>query len=235
MRATSRRHTKKRETMKKETVILFDLDGTLIDSTEAILESFAQAFERFETTVPEPGAITAMIGEPLSVMFSKLGVHETQIDEYVAAYKAHYRRISREKTHLLPGAREAVELASSFARLGVVTTKTGRYAVELLEHLGLMPYFEVLIGSEDVIRHKPHPEPVLKALRLMDAEGDRAWMIGDTPMDIEAAFAAGIEPCGVCCGYADERELRRGCERVFPTALAAVTWLASKEEIESLL
>jgi phosphoglycolate phosphatase len=131
-------------------IILFDLDGTLIDSTEAILESFGVAFKTFEVDVPADDLIKAEIGHPLDHMFSTLGVEEEKVWDYVHAYKMHYRKISCAKTVLLPEAREAVELASRHATLGVVTTKTAKYSIELLEHMGLMSYFEVLIGREDV-------------------------------------------------------------------------------------
>jgi phosphoglycolate phosphatase len=204
------------------TTILFDLDGTLIDSTEAILESFAAAYGRFGETVPSEEAITAMIGEPLTAMFAKLGVEEAKVADFVAAYKDHYRRISRYKTRLLPDAREAVERAASFARLGVVTTKTGKYSIELLEHLGLMSFFDVLVGSEDVTRHKPHPEPVHKALEKMGASAEGAWLVGDTPMDVEAALAAGVKPFAVTCGYGDPKTLRKICAHIAPGPLKAV-------------
>ena len=173
-------------------VILFDLDGTLIDSTEAIVESFQRSYAELGGVYPGDEAVKALVGHPLPEMYRRYGVDEERVEEYVACYKRNYRQIHTLKTVLLPKAREAVELAASFARLGVVTTKTGKYSRELLEHFGVMEYFEVLIGSEDVIRHKPHPEPLFRALeRMRAAPSARCWMIGDTCMDMEAARAAG--------------------------------------------
>ena len=211
--------------------ILFDLDGTLIDSTEAILESFAAAYGAFGEPVPAETEIRRRIGEPLTQMFADMGVTRGTVAEHVAAYKEHYRKISCQKTVLLPGAREAVERASRFARLGVVTTKTGKYSIELLEHLGLMRFFEVLIGSEDVTHHKPHPEPVLKALQAMGLSRRDCWMVGDTPMDVEAARAAGVEPFAVTCGYSDEKRLRDLCENVAPNALLAVVEIEKRKSL----
>jgi phosphoglycolate phosphatase len=212
----------------RETVILFDLDGTLIDSTEAILESFAAAYAGCGGTVPPADAIVPLIGVPLGEMFLRLGVPAQEVARYVAAYKASYREISREKTVLLPGAREAVETAAAFARLGIVTTKTGRYSIELMEHFGLMNRFEVLIGSEDVSRHKPHPEPLLKALKAMGVSPEGAWMVGDTLMDVKAALAAGVEPFALTCGYGAERELAAECKHLAPDAKTAVVNIRSK-------
>ena len=206
-------------------VILFDLDGTLIDSTEAILESFNVAFETFDTPVPHEDLIKAEIGHPLDDMFETLGVEASYVDAHVKAYKMHYREISCAKTVLLPEAREAVELASQHAVLGVVTTKTAKYSIELLEHMGLMTYFDVLIGREDVVNPKPHPEPIFKALSQLPSDKKKYWMIGDTPMDILAAKAANIESVAVTCGYADETDLLEHTENLSETALEAVKFI----------
>lgn len=210
--------------MRKKT-ILFDLDGTLIDSTEAILESFHVAFKTFDSSIPHDDAIKAQIGHPLDRMFASLGISQEAVEKHVDAYKAHYRKISRQKTVLLPHAKEAVELASRHARLGVVTTKTAQYSKELLEHMDIMHYFEVLIGREDVIHPKPHPEPVLKALSKLECDKSKCWMIGDTPMDILAAKEAGIKAVAVHCGYADEDILSSVSEKVCENALKAVQFI----------
>ena len=206
-------------------IILFDLDGTLIDSTEAILESFDIAFKTFDSPVPDEELIKAEIGHPLDAMFATLGVEEDHVDAHVQAYKMHYRKISCAKTVLLPEAREAVELASQHAVLGVVTTKTAKYSIELLEHMGLMTYFDVLVGREDVEDPKPHPEPILKALSKLQSDKSIYWMIGDTPMDILAANAANINSVAVTCGYADEALLLKHTDNVSKTALEAVKFI----------
>lgn len=206
-------------------VILFDLDGTLIDSTEAILESFSVAFETFDSPVPHEDLIKAEIGHPLDDMFATLGVESSCVDAHVQAYKMHYRKISCAKTILLPEAREAVELASQHAVLGVVTTKTAKYSIELLEHMGLMRYFDVLIGREDVVNPKPHPEPIFKALSQLPSDKKKYWMIGDTPMDILAAKAAKINSVAVTCGYADETALLEHTDNLSHSAHEAVKFI----------
>jgi len=204
-------------------VILFDLDGTLIDSTEAILESFRESFSVLGGDCPGEEEIKALIGHPLEEMYRRLGAGEERTQEYVRTYKETYRRIHTEKTVLLPGAAEAIRHAACFARLGVVTTKTGRYSRELLEYFGVMHHFEVLIGSEDVKRHKPHPEPIRKALELMGGVPQRCWMIGDTCLDMRSAAAAGIGGIAVTCGYGSRGELAACTDKIEENVRDALT------------
>ena len=207
-------------------IILFDLDGTLIDSTEAILESFHKACEKLGFPSPKDEKIKRLIGYPLDYMFAHVGVSEEKVWDFVAAYKEHYRKISKQKTVLLPNAKEAVELAATFARLGIVTTKTGRYSRELMEHFGLLQYFEVLIGREDVEYPKPHPEPILNAIEAMHPSKDEdIYMVGDTKLDMECAKEAGVKAVGVLCGYGSKKELEAYGYPLFSDSFEAVKYL----------
>ena len=209
-------------------IILFDLDGTLIDSTEAILESFGVAFKKFNDELPDDELIKSQIGHPLDHMFLTLGVSENKVWDYVDAYKQHYRKISCAKTLLLPKAREAVILASKYATLGVVTTKTAKYSRELLEHMDLMVYFDVLIGREDVKNPKPHPEPIHKALLKLPTVTTEVWMIGDTCMDMLCARDANVGSVGVTCGYGDLESLLKCSDNIYQNTFDAVTFIAKK-------
>jgi phosphoglycolate phosphatase len=215
-------------------IILFDLDGTLIDSTEAILECFHKAFDFYNYPHPSDEAIKALIGHPLDVMFARLGVEEDKVWDFVTVYKENYREISTQKTSLLPHAREAVELAAQFAQLGIVTTKTGKYSQVLMEHFGLMDYFKILIGREHVKYPKPHAEPILKALEVFDnVDKKNTWMIGDTELDLIAADAAGVEGIGVLSGYGTKKELMKFTNVIFRDTYEAIKWLKSRDLSQS--
>jgi phosphoglycolate phosphatase len=210
-------------------VILFDLDGTLIDSTNAILDGFRYVFKKFNKKYPGDEKVKRLIGLPLDIMFSNLGVKENVWD-FVAAYKERYRVISKEKTILLPNAKEAIKEAKEFARLGIVTTKTGLYSRELLEHFGVMDYFEILIGREDVKNPKPHPEPILKAIHLMNAKKETTFMIGDTCLDMVSAKEAGVGGIGVEFMYEEKKKLLECSEIVKRDVLEAVRFIKTSSK-----
>ncbi len=208
--------------MNNKPVILFDLDGTVIDSTEAILESFHHSFKHYDISSPDDEAIKALIGHPLDVMYRELGVAEELVWGYVGTYKEYYREISTLKTILLPRAREAIELASTFARLGIVTTKTGKYSKVLMQHFDLMFHFETLIGREDVKNPKPHKEPVEKALEAMNITKSNVWLIGDTHLDICSANNAEINHLAVTSGYESREVLLKYTNLIVSDVLEAV-------------
>ncbi len=206
--------------------ILFDLDGTLIDSTEAILESFHHTFASYGHPHPEDEEIKALIGHPLDVMYSELGIGPELVWDFVATYKEHYQTIHCDKTVLLDYAAEAVHEARKIARLGIVTTKTGQYSRELMEHFGLMDAFEVLIGREHVQNPKPHAEPIEKAIDLMKTSKEECWMIGDTRLDIASAHNAGIKSVAVTSGYDKHEQLTTLTQTIENNALDAVHYIA---------
>jgi len=184
------------------------------------------AFKTFGAEIPSDEKIKAEVGHPLDSMFLTLGVEESEVAAYVAAYKEHYRVISKAKTFLLPRAKEAVEYAKTFAILAVVTTKTALYSRELLEHMGLLEHFEVLIGREDVTHPKPDPEPILKALSLLPDVTANVWMIGDTCMDMHAAKASNVSGVGLTCGYGTHESLSKCADNIHENAFNAVTFIA---------
>lgn len=210
--------------------ILFDLDGTLIDSTEAILEGFHNTFDLYKRKQPSDDEIKSLIGHPLDVMYRELGIEEESVWDFVRDYKAHYSTIHCEKTVLLECAAEAVSEAGKIARLGVVTTKTGQYSRELLEHFGLMDAFEVLIGREHVQNPKPHAEPIEKAISMMMSNKEECWMIGDTRLDIASAQNAGIRSVAVTSGYDKREELMSLTEIIEENALDAVKYISNRKK-----
>lgn len=217
-----------------ENIILFDLDGTLIDSTEAIVSTFHHTFKVMNYTYEgKDQDIMNLIGHPLDIMFLDLGVEEDFVWDFVNAYKLRYKEIYTEKTLLLEDAIETLEFASTFARLSVVTTKTGAYTVPLLEHFGVLKYFEVITGREHVENPKPHPEPILKTLDQMNIDKtSNIWMVGDTNLDLIAANSAGINSCAVLCGYGKEEDLKEFTSHIAKNSSEAVQLIKKLSTID---
>lgn len=211
-------------------IILFDLDGTLIDSTDAIVSTFHHSFKQMNHDFKgDDEAIKNLIGYPLDIMYKELGVPEQKVWDFVDAYKARYRIISTQQTLLLEDAVAALQLASSFARLSVVTTKTGAYTIPLLEHMNIHTFFEHVTGREHVENPKPHPEPILKTMGLMNVntQEHNIWMIGDTKLDLIAANSAQIKSVAVLCGYGKRKELETYTPHVTQNSLDAVKLIKS--------
>ena len=214
--------------MDKNKLILFDLDGTLIDSTDAIVSTFYHSFKELQFDFKgNDESIKSLIGYPLDIMYKSLGVDESKVWDFVDSYKNRYRVISIAQTTLLENAYEAVELAAKIGRVSVVTTKTRTYTMPLLEHFNIAQFFEIVTGRENVQNPKPHPEPILVTLKQMnyDKNKDSVWMIGDTKLDLIAANEANINSVGVLCGYGNEKELREYTNFVESNALNAIRYL----------
>lgn len=218
---------------KKEITILFDLDGTLIDSTDAIVGCFYHSFKEMNFNFQgNDDDIKNEIGYPLDVMYATLGVPKENVANFVNSYKNEYRKVSEAKTTLLPNAYEAVKLASTFARLGIVTTKTTMYTIPLLKNFKIFDFFETIIGRQEVVNPKPHPEPIETALKNLNITTDnKIYMIGDTKLDLIAAKEAGVKSIGVLCGYGKKEDLESYTQEIYVDALTSIKKLKQKYSV----
>lgn len=186
--------------------VLFDLDGTLMDSTDAIVDSWFYTFDRLGEPRPDRQVIIDTIGHPLRKqipMFTDLDV-----DECIRIYRGHYTEHSAPKTFLLPGAAEALETFHARGlRMGFATSKKREAAEMLLEHLGALHYMEARIGPLEVTRHKPDPEAVEKAMAVLGVTPEETVFVGDMHFDVLAGLAAGVTTLAVTTGYQSRTEL----------------------------
>lgn len=186
--------------------VSFDLDGTLIDSIEAIVQSFNHTFDVLGEPRPERGAILGSIGHVLEDQFSMLTRRDPK--ECAVVYREKYGEICCDLTTLMPGARESLErLSKAGLALGFATSKRRGYAERILAHLGVLDYFAVRLGPDDVARPKPNPDAVLRSLELFGVSPDELVYVGDLDFDVLASRAAGVACLCVTTGYAGRREL----------------------------
>ncbi len=188
--------------------VLFDLDGTILDTNELIIQSFLHAVKGIAP--PDFGRehIIPSMGLPLAEQL-QLFTGLTEVDEVMRAYREYNARIHDELVSLFPGVAEVIpRLKERGIKLGIVTTKMRPMTEKALHMFGLYPYMDAIITLDDVARPKPHPEPVLKAASLIGAEPAHTLMVGDSVVDVESAKRAGAWAAGVTWSLKGEAVLR---------------------------
>ncbi|WP_101843070.1 pyrophosphatase PpaX [Halobacillus sp. Marseille-P3879] len=176
--------------------ILFDLDGTLIDTNELIIASFTHTVGQYAHRPYTREEILHFIGPPLRE--SLAAVNAEQVEEMVTTYREHNVANHDSYVRAYDGVVETIkELKARNYRLGIVTTKMRNTVQMGLDLTGLNDLFEVVITLDDVVHAKPHPEPIVRALNLLDGQADETLMVGDNTHDIEAGKNAGTLTAGV--------------------------------------
>ena len=173
--------------------VLFDLDGTLIDSIELILNSARHAFREREGHIPSDAEWLTGVGIPLATMFRRYARDEADVEALIAKYReyqlANHDRLVRSYEQVV----DTVELLRASGHpLGIVTSKTGWLAQRGLDTVGLGTHFDVIIGCDTCDRHKPDPGPVLVALERLGYGPEDAVFVGDSIYDMQAGNAAGV-------------------------------------------
>ncbi len=179
--------------------ILFDLDGTLIQTPKIILDAFKIIFEKYLTHVKlNDSELSNFLGQTLWKTFG----FYTDDQELIDLMVEDYRKISNEMIEMglttYPNAKETIRyLKNQGCKIGVVTSKMREVATYHLKLTNLFEDIDGIIGYEDAEEHKPHPEPILNAIEMLGAKKEDTIYIGDHENDIKAAKNAGIESCAV--------------------------------------
>ena len=207
-------------------LVVFDCDGTLVDSQHMIVAAMENAFAGFGMATPGRAAILSVVGLSLEEAVRRLvpPTEDTDVPALAEAYKGAFGELRRDQAHqepLYPGVRETlVALANEpGVLLGVATGKSRRGLAAVLEREGLTDLF-VTLQTADTHPSKPHPAMLLAAMTEVGAEAHRTLMIGDTTYDIGMARDAGARPIGVAWGYHPPAELEAaGAHRVLADSL----------------
>jgi len=175
---------------------LFDADGTLFETTELIYRCFVYSLDKYADQQFSRDEIIAGIGLPLRKQFeSHMGpITDQQFNVMQADHMNYQMGIYKEHLGPCPGAPEAIaELHSSGKKLAIVTSRKIISLSCFLRETGIFDYFKVIVTPDETKNHKPHPEPALKALELLNAAPEKTLFIGDAPFDIECGHSAGID------------------------------------------
>lgn len=178
---------------RRPAAVLFDLDGTLIDSIELILGSMRYAFAKCDAPTPTDAEWLTGVGIPLRTMFQRYAPDEEAIDRFIAAYREHQFANHDSLVRCYDAVPQTLALLRERNHpLAVVTSKTTSLARRGLDYVGVMQYFETIVGCDSSERHKPDPGPVLLALDRLGYAPEEALFVGDSVHDIEAGNAAGV-------------------------------------------
>ncbi len=186
--------------------VLFDLDGTLIDSIDHIIACWQETVRTCLGREITRDEVLPTLGRALLECFEEMAPGRGE--EMRDVYRAHQKTTHDTMVGLFPGTREALDrLRDAGLTLGLVTSKGLPVASEGLNLFGLMPYFSTLVTYEDTTRHKPNPDPLLVAMERLGVQPADVVYIGDAVVDIQAGKAAGMYTIGVTWGAGDRGEL----------------------------
>ena len=188
--------------------ILFDLDGTLTDSGEGIINCAILALEHFGLPVPSREEMRVFVGPPLHETFVRFGVPKDKAEEAGAVYRSRYIPIGKYENTPYPGIRELLEaLKAEGHKLYVATSKPEQMSVDILEHFDLAKYFDQICGAT-MDTSRTNKEAVIEYLIRENGRADNMIMVGDTKFDVLGAKFHGIPCIGVSWGYGSVTEMQ---------------------------
>ncbi|TLM97327.1 MAG: HAD family hydrolase [Actinobacteria bacterium] len=209
--------------------VLFDLDGTLIDTLNLILESMRYTTATVLGEALPDDVLMHNVGVPLAVQMEEFA--PGRADELLAVYREHNARVHDVLVREYPGVDDGLAaLSEAGFRMAVVTSKLHLVAQRGLDRFSLGRFFEFLLGSDDVARHKPDPEPLLHAARLLGVAPERCAYVGDSPHDVSAARAAGMVAVAAQWGVASRERLVEAGAEYLADSMAEVVAIFSGHE-----
>ncbi len=187
--------------------VLFDLDGTLTDSGEGIINCAIFAMEKLGIPVPPREKMGVFVGPPLWDTFRDFGVPSNRLDEAVDIFRSRYVPIGKFENIPYPGIREVLEaLRNQGRKLYVATSKPEVTAREILDHFDLSRYFTEICGAT-IDKSRSAKEEVIAYLLSLDGCQENSVMVGDTAFDVIGAAAHGIPTIGAAWGYGKTEDM----------------------------
>ena len=208
----------------KYKAILFDLDGTLLDSVNVILKTAKEVFGTMGIIYDEAD-LRKSIGVPLKVQ--ALRYCGDRAAEFTELYRKEYSNNSAEDGHVFPYTIEMLDaLRTQGYTTALVTSKSISTAQWAMEHTGMAGKFDVIITADDVEHPKPHPQPLLKALEILKIAPEESIYVGDSLFDVDAAQRANVTMVAVSWGARSKEDMQSMCvEQVVDTWQEFLDWL----------
>lgn len=189
-------------------LLIFDLDGTLVDSAKDLAITMNATRAHFDMPPIDPHLIYSYVGNGAAVLVRKalgLEVSDAMAEEGLRFFLRYYRAHALEHTQPYPGVREMIEQVSADGhRLAVLTNKPVRISRDIITALSLDPYFGWIYGGDSFTQKKPDPIGIATLLSDSGSPPAHTWMIGDSAVDIQTARNAGVRSCGVAWGFQPE-------------------------------
>lgn len=210
-------------------LVIFDLDGTLIDSSRDIAWCANRTLEAMGYKEMDPSEIVGHIGWGVKPLLEKLMPEETaeKISEARLKFLEVYGGHLVVETTLYPGVLPVLDsLNGAGKKMAIVTNKPEGLAVGILEVMKLSGYFQLVLGGDSLPNRKPHPEPIEKVIKELSSSPARTVVVGDSPVDCEAAKGAGAFAIGAAYGFRGHAELETaGCDIIvndFPSLASVI-------------
>jgi phosphoglycolate phosphatase len=194
--------------MKPISLVLFDLDGTLVNTLEDIASSVNHTLARLGEAPVSLDAVRRYVGDGIEMLMERaLGGRRAHLKEAVNIYKEHHRRNLVVRSALYPSVRETLEYFQALP-MAVISNKTIEFVGPLIDRLTIGRYFKRVIGADSGLPLKPAPDALLKIMSEFKAPKEHTLIVGDGTTDVRAGKAAGIITCCVTYGFRSEMELR---------------------------
>jgi len=176
--------------------VLFDLDGTVLNTNNLIIKSFQHTLRQHLNLDVKPQDLYPYFGEPLRTTLERFGAD--LVEDLIATYREFNITNHDTYTTIFPGAKEVLQrLRRNGIQTGIVTSKIRFAAQRGLQLFKLENYFDVVVAAEDTAQHKPHPAPILTALARLNINNQGVIMVGDSPFDLRCARNAGVYSAAV--------------------------------------
>lgn len=199
--------------MAKYDFVIFDFDGTVVDTGEGIIKSLQYSFEQMGREIPDMSDLKKFIGPPIHYSYTHFyGVSEEEVGEYIKKYRERYKVKGIYECELYDGMKELLcELKTGGVKLGIASSKPEHLIYSVADYLEITDMFDAIVGVKiDDSNHSTKTGLVLDAMKKLGAtDKSRVLMVGDRCFDIDGAAGAGVKSCGALWGYGNEEEFKQ--------------------------